>query len=161
MVACHSSRKLANRWIAGKEISNAEIRRVLDQHPMGESEKSTPEFYSFFSRAAHPNRKTMFGRSLGDGNEFVLGSIGRPSLAMLADYALKTLDLWFWFGAFVAFVYRRTLYEADANFKSGYDAAVKMAREVSPWLVEQFNRTLAQERNHMDRNEPVPPSGKR
>jgi acyl-homoserine lactone acylase PvdQ len=78
---------------------------------------------------------------------------------MLADYALKTLDLWFWFGAFVSFAYLPVLYEADPKWKKGYDAAVKMARAVSPWLVEQFSRTLAQEQAEMERNQPMPPNG--
>jgi hypothetical protein len=162
MVACYLDKKLAERWISGKRIDNGEIRKCLSKHPGGEPEKMTQELYQFFSRLSHPNREMMANRFLGEGNEFVLGAIGVPSLAMLADYALKTLDLWFWFGAFVTFVYLPTLYEADAIFfKSGYDAAVKMAREVSPRLVEQFNRTLVQEQNHMDRNQPVPPTGKR
>jgi hypothetical protein len=88
----------------------------------------------------------------------VLGSIGVPSLAMLADYALKTLDLLFWFGAFVAFVYS-PVFDADRTFMKIYDAAAKMARDVSPWLREQFNRTLAQEQAEIERNRPMPPIG--
>jgi hypothetical protein len=118
----------------------------------------TQELYQFFSRFSHPNREMMAYRFLGEGNEFVLGSIAVPSLALLADYALKTLNLWFWFGAFVTFVYMPMLHQADVNFRRGYLAAAKMAREVAPWLTEQFNRTLAQEQDHMERNQPVLPN---
>ena len=103
LVACELEPKLADRWMAGKQIGNAEVRRVLAAHPMGEPEAGTRKLYDFFSKTTHPNRSHMAHRYLGEGNEFVLGAIGRPSLALLADYAHKTLNLWFWFAAFVCF----------------------------------------------------------
>ncbi len=145
MVACYLEPNLAERWMAGKKIGNAEVRKLLSKHPAGESEEMTKELYDFFSQAAHPNRDQVAHRFLGKGNEFALGAIGQPSLAMLADFALKTLNLWFWFGAFIGFVYAPLLVNADPGFKNDYDAAARMAQEVTPWLVEQFNRTLAQE----------------
>ncbi len=149
MVACFLDPKLARRWIAGKEIHNSEVRKLLAKHPAGESEQMTRELYGFFSQAAHPNRDLVACRFLGEGNQFVLGSIGRPSIAMQADLALKTLNLWFWFGAFMSFVYLPVLAKADPDFKEDYDAAAKMAQEVAPWLAEQFNRTLVQEQAEM------------
>ena len=145
MVACYLEPKLADRWITGEKIGNAEVRKLLGKHPAGESEEMTRELYAFFSQAAHPNRDLVAHRFLGEGNEFVLGAIGQPSLAMLADYALKTLNLWFWFGAFVCFIYLPVLAKTDPDFKGDYDAAAKLAQVVAPWLTEQFNRVLAQE----------------
>ena len=145
IVASHLSTKLADRWIAGKKIGNAEVRRELDKHRAGEPEDRTRELYAFFSRAAHPNRDMVAHRFLGEGNEFVLGAIGRPSLAMLADYALKTLNLWHWFGAFVGFAYLPVLVKADPGLLDDHHAAKTMAEEVTPWLAEQFDRVLAQE----------------
>lgn len=152
MVACHLEPKLADRWMAGKMISNVEVRKVLGKHPMGESEEMTKELYSFFSQAAHPNRDLVAHRFLGEGNKFVLGAIGKPSLAMLADYALKTLNLWFWFGAFISYVYLELLAKTDPDFKMDYDAAAKMAQEVAPWLTEQFNHVLVQEQAELKGN---------
>ena len=149
MVACFLDPKLARRWIAGKKIGNADVRKLLAKHPAGESEQMTRDLYGFFSQAAHPNRDLVACRFLGEGNQFVLGSNGRPSIAMLADLALKTLNLWFWFGAFMSFVYLPVLAKADPDFKEDYDAAAKMAQEVAPWLAEQFNRTLVQEQAEM------------
>ncbi len=145
MVACHFSPRLASRWISGKEVANADIRRLLAQHPMGEPEQNTRELYKFFSQATHPNRKTMAVRFLGDGNEFVLGSIGKPSLALLADYAMKTLNLWFWFGAFISFVYLPLLGEVDPDLIKTYHTAAESAAQVAPWLAQQFKHVLAQE----------------
>ena len=81
---------LIDRWISGDQISHSQVRRVLAAHPGGEEEVKTRELYNFFCKTTHPNRSHMSYRLLGEGNEFVLGSIGRPSLALLADYAIKT-----------------------------------------------------------------------
>jgi hypothetical protein len=153
LVSCYLEPRFAKRWVAGKEISNSEIRGVLAKHPFGgEPEEKTRELYKFFAGFSHPNRKMMAQRHLGDGNEFVLGSIGQPSLAMLADYALKTLDMWFWFGAVVHWIYLPVLGEVKPNFKESYDAAAKAANEVASYLSEQFNRTLAQEKAELIRD---------
>lgn len=151
LVACEFEPKLADRWIAGKQIGNAEVRRVLAAHPMGEREKETRELYDFFSKATHPNRTHMAHRLLGEGNEFVPGAIGRPSLVMLADYALKTLSLWFWFVAFVAFAYREVLFRADPELLKTYHDTAEAAKPVAAWLREQFNRVLAEEQIEMRR----------
>jgi hypothetical protein len=149
LVACALEPKLADRWIAGKQIGNAEVRRVLAANPMGESETQTRELYDFFSKTTHPNRTHMAHRFLGEGNEFVLGATGRPSRAMLADYALKTLNLWFWFAAFVAFAYRGVLFETDPELLTTYHDVAETSKPVAAWLREQFNRNLVQEQVEM------------
>jgi len=145
MIACYLEPRLVKRWVGGKEVPNSEVRGVLGKHPLGEVEDKTRELSQFFARFSHPNRKMMAQRHLGDGNEFALGSIGRPSLAMLADYALKTVNLWFWFGAVVHWMYLPILSEVEPSFKESYDKAANMAKEVAAYLAEQYNRTLAQE----------------
>jgi hypothetical protein len=50
------------------------------------------------------------------------------------------------------------LFDTDRIFIESYDTAAKMAQNVSPWLTEQFNRTLAQEQAEMERNRPMPPN---
>lgn len=151
MVALHFSPRLANRWVAGKEVANADVRRVLAQHPMGESEQNTRALYTFFSQATHPNRNLMAARFLGDGNQFVLGSVGLPSFTLLADYALKTLSLWFWFGAFVSFTYLPALGEADPGLVETYHTAAETATRVAPWLAQQLKHVLAQEKAELRR----------
>jgi hypothetical protein len=91
----------------------------------------------------------MAHRFLGEGNEFVLSATGRPSLAMLFDYALKTLDLWFWFAAFVVFTYREVLWETDPELPSRYFKVAEAAKPLAAWLREQFNRVLAEEQAEM------------
>jgi len=67
MVACHLDEQLAKRWRTGKEIGNAEVRRVLGKHPLGEPEDQTRETYRFFSQTTHPNREHMATVSWGRG----------------------------------------------------------------------------------------------
>lgn len=153
MVACHLDPSVGSRWTKGEEISNHKIRQILGKHPKGESEESMRELYKFFCQTTHPNRETIAQRFLGNGNKFVLGSVGVPSLCMLADYALKTLDLWFWFGAFVSAIYLTILDDGDREFSGRYMEVARQAQAVYPWLTEQFNRTLAEEQAaHMASN---------
>jgi len=153
MVALYLQPRLVKRWIAGKEIPNSEVRGVLARHPFGgEPEDKTRDLYKFFAGFSHPNRKMMAQRYLGDGNEFALGSIGKPSLVLLADYALKTLGLWFWFGAVINWIYLPVLREVELGVKDSYYLAANAAKDVTSYLSEQYNRTLAQEKAEMVRD---------
>lgn len=149
LVACSLDGKLCERWIAGKQVVNAEVRRILAAHPMGEDAGATGELYRFFSMTTHPNRTHMAARFLGNGNEFVLGAIGRPSLAMLADYARRSLSLWYWFAAFVVYTYGDILSRTDPEILTAYNEAAAAAKPVATWLVEQYNHVLAQEQAEM------------
>jgi hypothetical protein len=149
LVACFLEPKLADRWIASEQVGHAEIRRVLAAHPMGEKETQTRDLCFFFSKATHPNRDYMARRFLGEGNEFVLGPIGQPSLAMSLDYALETLNLWFWFAASVVFRYRDVLSQSDPELFQMYHDAAEAAGPVAAWLREQFNHVLAEEQGEM------------
>jgi hypothetical protein len=50
------------------------------------------ELYSFFSQASHPNRSLVPHRKLGEGDEFVLGMIGKPELFLVLDYCAKAFE---------------------------------------------------------------------
>ena len=150
MVACELDSALAVKWAAGKQISNGEVRKILESHPKGEPEHQTKEFYRFFSANSHPNRDTMAHRLLGDGNEFTLGAIGVPSLVLLADYALRTLELWYWFGAFLGSVYLNIMSDQTPDFGRAYLAVSREAPKIKSWLIEQHNRALEEERVYME-----------
>jgi hypothetical protein len=47
---------LARRWSEGKQVQNAEVRKQLARHPMGEQEDALKDAYKFFSLYTHPNR---------------------------------------------------------------------------------------------------------
>ncbi len=59
----------AEKWAAGKKISNNEVRKALGKNPMGESEEELRKLYGFFCDMTHPNRETIAYRGLGEGNE--------------------------------------------------------------------------------------------
>lgn len=141
LVLCALDKKTAQKWQAGKQISNNAIRKGLDKHPLGEKEKDLRELYSFFCQASHPNRSLIPERYLGEGNEFVLGSIGMPDLVMVTDYCLKHLDLWFWFVAFISTMLGQKL---EPSFRERYLSAAKDARECSEWLCQEFDRLVTE-----------------
>lgn len=138
---------LATRWDSGKQIGNSQIRSALTSLPFYEDETSLRELYSFFSKGSHPNRDLVSERFLGEGNEYVLGSIGRPSLVLVLDSSISLLGLWFWFGALVAYVAREPLASSDAVFGSHYLETARDAQEISRWLADNYNRLLEQDQS--------------
>ena len=66
--------------------------------------------------ASTPIGPHMAHRFLGEGNEFVSARPAGQALPCWSTIALKTLNLWFWFAAFVAFAYREVLFRADPEF---------------------------------------------
>src|SRR5262249_58173713 len=55
LVACELEPKLADRGVAGKQIGNAEVRRVLAAPPMGEKKAGTRQLYDFFCKTTPPH----------------------------------------------------------------------------------------------------------
>lgn len=149
LVACHFDSKLAAKWAKGKEIRNAEIRKILNKHPMGETEESTRELYKYFSKASHPNRLLVAERYLGDGNYFVLGSIAVPDLILTADLCNRILSLWFWYVAFINFIYLKLHVSIDKEFGKDYLATAKKAQDLSKELIANFNRLLSELKEEM------------
>ena len=142
MVVCKLNSELAEKWIKGKQLSNSKIREQLGKHPMGENEDMTRELYKFFSEASHPNRSLVPYRYLGDGNSFVLGSIAKPDLLMTTDFCIKLLSLWFWYVAFISYIYNDQIRENDHSLSMEYMSVANEARQVVKWLRENFDRLL-------------------
>lgn len=128
----------AIKWQTGKQIGNAEVRKALGAHPMGEPESEMRELYKFFSEATHPNRSLVPQRMLGEGNEFVLGMIGMPELYLVVDYCSKHLELWHWFAATVSYFYRESIGPVDGAYFQEYQECFEQAKPVKKWLVESL-----------------------
>jgi len=133
-------------WDKGKQLSNAEIRKYLNSHPMGESEKAMKDLYAFFSGATHPNREYIPTRFLGEKNQFVLGAIGLPNLLVLADYIHRLIELWFWFGALISYYYRDLLSSVDKNYGDNYMKIANEAKRVSEELLKSQRELWEKER---------------
>jgi hypothetical protein len=144
MSLCYQHEDAAKRWHDGAQISNAEVRKALSTAPMSESKEALDGLYRFFSKAAHPNRDLVAERRLGIGNEFVLGSIGRPNLVLIVDHCMHLIDMWFWFGALVAFASKEILHQADRTFGRDYLKTAARARQLQKSLASNFNRLVAE-----------------
>ncbi len=148
---CAQDQSFAYRWEKGKQISNAEIRKALANAPMSESEEDLKDIYKFFSLGAHPNRDLIPYRSLGEGNQFVLGSIGRPDLIFVTDHCNKLVKMWFWFTAAVSHFFLATIQTVDSSYGNDYLNTAKEANKVINWLSDNFNRLL-EERQEIQPN---------
>lgn len=133
---------LAQRWDRGQQIANAKVRQALAKLPFPEPEEATKKLYKFFSAGTHPNRDFVAERFLGDGNEYVLGSVGEPNLLLIVDHCHRLIQMWFWFGALVSYVAREPLRKYDPGYGDAYLEVTERAKRVTEWLVEQFNDLL-------------------
>lgn len=141
---CSLEPNWASRWQAGKQLSNGEVRKALGSHTMGESEAELRKLYSFFSEAAHPNRSLVAHRFLGEGNEFVLGLIGKPELCLVVDYCAKHLELWHWLAAATTYFFREAIGANDPSYFKEYQECHEEAQPVKKWLVESYTSLHAE-----------------
>lgn len=139
LAACYQDASIAERWDRGKQIGNAEIREALAKMPLRESEESLKELYKFFSKGTHPNRELVGERFLGDGNEFVLGSIGKPDLLLTVLHCMRLVEMWYWFGALSGFAAREVLTQVDPTFGADYRNTAERASQIKKFLAEGFS----------------------
>jgi hypothetical protein len=142
---CVDDASAAERWANGKKFTNSDVRKAHAASDMGEPEEALQKLYKFFCEQTHPNRDMIGVRWLGEGNSSVFGSIGQPSLVILCDYAMKLLELWFWFCPVVAYFFRRQILETDPTFHEAHNQTRDRAQEVVRWLAEQFDAVLKEE----------------
>jgi hypothetical protein len=102
------------------------------------------DFYKTFSDGSHPNRNLIGERFLGDGNQYVLGSMGEPEFVLVLEHCSSIIDMWFWFGAFVGHVARKPLAMSDPEFGKDYLAVAAKAATAKVWAVETYNRLLSE-----------------
>ncbi len=142
----------AMSWNEGEQISNAEVRKYLDTHPMGQPEDGMRDSYRFFSGATHPNREYIPHRFLGEGNLFVLGAVAVPILTLVGDYVYRLIRLWFWLGALIAYQYREVLASADRTYMKDYiklaNEAQTAAEELLRRLREKWHQEYGKEAKH-------------
>jgi hypothetical protein len=151
---CTLDAKAAESWATGKKLSNGYVRKALVGLQMGEPEERLRELYNFFCEFTHPNREMIAFRGLGEGNEYVFGSIGTPELVSVADYCMKHLELWFWLCPVVTYFYRERVLRRDPTFHDAHNNARKRVHEVNKWLAEQYNHLLLESRSHPNTVQP-------
>jgi hypothetical protein len=79
MVACNLDSKLAEKWIAKKQIGNAEVRRVLGSHPMGEQKDRMQEAYTSLAKLRIPIAPTWLGDFWEKGMNSCSARLGCPA----------------------------------------------------------------------------------
>ncbi len=115
---------------------------------MAESEDALRDIYKFFSQGTHPNRGLIAHRHLGEGNRFVLGSVGVPDLVFVTDHCIKLVQMWFWLTAVVTYFFRTVVDKVDTSFGKDYLKTAEEAKKVNAWLSENFNRLLEECRDN-------------
>lgn len=141
--ACYQDVAIAKKWDSGKELTNADIRRALSTAHFPEPADSLKEFYQMYSRGAHPSRDTIGERFLGNGNRFVLGSVGEPELVIVFEHCSRLVDMWYWFAAFVSYVAREALALWDPQFNKNYLTVAAEAASARAWVASRFKEVLA------------------
>ena len=147
MALCYLDPKYAEKWWNGAEISNGEVRKELEKHPMGEPSERLRATYKFLSARTHPNRTAIPDRFLGEPNQFTLGSIAVPSLALVVDYLLRCMSIWFWFTALTTFAYRHLIFKHDPQLREVYRAISTHADKIQTQLAGQLDRLYAEEKD--------------
>lgn len=148
------------KWDKGQRISNAEVRTYLDSHPMGEIEEAMKDCYRLFSKGTHPNRDLIPSRFLGEGNEFVLGAVGRPNLVVVWRYVYELIRLWFWFGALLTWHYHEAFRSTDRDYYETYKKISEKAEEVRKRLLAQGDELLRAEESQLNTPHRLPFSGR-
>lgn len=154
LALCVLDPSFAKRWEAGAEIGNAEVRRELAKHPFGETEESTRKLYKFFCLGTHPNRDLIPRRFLGEGNEFTLGAVMVPSLALVAEYCMIHLSMWFWLTALMLHRYHPLVDPVKPDFGQRYLAVARGAQQLQPELQRHYKRLLKEEQEHHTKHGP-------
>jgi hypothetical protein len=156
LVVCAQDAAIAQSWYKGKQIGNAAIRKALASLPMAESEDALKELYGFFSMGAHPNRGLVPMRLLGEGNGYVLGSVGNPNLVLVADHFIKLLNMWFWFGAAMGYHFRHVTDAKSRDWGQDYMGTADRARYVAVALTDVYNELLGQVKASGETEPPIP-----
>jgi hypothetical protein len=145
MTLCILDSKLGTKWDSGIEIPNSEVRRELAKHQFGEPEEHTKRLYRFFCLGTHPNRALIPRRFLGEGNQFVLGAIPKPSLTLITEYCMIHLRMWFWYASGLLHLYCDLIDAVKPDFGSRYLRVADAAQKLQAELKQNFQRLLKEE----------------
>jgi len=135
-IAFHLEPKLCDKWIGGKQVGNEDVRKTLEKHKDkgGEPIEETRKLYKYFSQDSHPNYFYIPQRLLGDGNQYVLGSIGQPLLYTICHLCQNMLELWHWFTAYEGYYSMEYFEQYDKEFQNDFRQVAQQGREAHAWL---------------------------
>lgn len=147
LVLCILDSRFATKWHSRGKISNGDVRRELAKHPLGETQESTKELHDFFCLGTHPNRDLIPGRGLGEGNQFTLGAVIKPSLALVTEYCMIHLRMWFWFTAVLLHRHHLLVVAAKPDIGNRYLSVARSAQNLQTELECHWKRLLREEQS--------------
>jgi hypothetical protein len=130
----------ADQWAAGKKVEHEKIRKFLGKHPLGSPEEELRDRYKFLATAAHLNRSMVPVRHLGDGNQFTLGSIGRPLMSVTGEFFIELISDWFWLTALLLHRTHQEVARLDEQCMREY---VALGNRVHPFLQKLHAEVMA------------------
>ena len=135
-IAFYLEPKMCDRWLKGKQIGNVQVREALERHKGrgGEPIDETRRLYAYFSNDSHPNYFFIPQRSLGQGNHYVLGSIGQPLLYTICILCRNILQLWHWFTVFQGFYCMEHFDDFDRELRADCKTTIEQGRAANDWL---------------------------
>ena len=151
MALCALDSNIAVKWHSGLEIQNFEVRKGLTNQPHGEAEDATKKLYKFFTLGAHPNRDLIPRRFLGEGNEFVLGSVCDPNLVLVTEYCTIHLRMWFWFTAVLLKYHHQLVDAAKPDLGARYLSIANRAQQLQAEFERNYERLLREDQARQNR----------
>jgi hypothetical protein len=105
--------EFAKKWAAGREISNTEVRKALENDPMTDSIEEVKAMYKHFSQGTHPNRSHVPFMFLGEGNQFTLGGIHPIDPYSLGTQVRYLMQLCYWYIGVLLWNYRDSMLDKN------------------------------------------------
>lgn len=158
LAVCVQDRSVAEKWHNGKKFKNVDMRKLQKSMKYAEDADWMKEFYDESSDFQHPNRETIGFRFLGNGNEYTLGSIGKPDLVLVTRVCLHILHFYFWIAPILGVYYVGVLAPTYPQFIHDYDKARFDANKVAKDLNANFARLLVEAQSERPPMETEPTS---
>jgi hypothetical protein len=112
--------EFAEKWSKGGKISNADVRKHLEGHPLVESVERLRQEYGFFSQGAHPNRTHLPFVFLGEGNKFTLGAIPPIDPLNLGLHVAHLMRICYWHVGVFMWRYRTLMAKLGEPFATDF-----------------------------------------
>lgn len=150
--------EFARKWSKGQKISNSDVRKHLEHHPMTDSIEQLREEYRHFSRGTHPNRTHVPYVFLGEGNRFTLGAIPPVDPLVLGEHIRHLIQLCYWYiGIFVYFYLKSLARSVRSKFTTELLKLTPRLKQLRSHLQEQL-LTLQEELEQEEEPEGIGPA---
>jgi hypothetical protein len=102
-------------------------------------------FFTFLSLVIQQTTRISTTFQKTDYSDALLGSVGVPSLALITEYCVIHLRMWFWFTATLLHFYQPLIDAAKPDFGSRYLCVANVAQKLQITLDQNYDRLLSEE----------------